>query len=215
MIFKVCNGTLDTVLFINKIIQISGIQETTKKNGAEPKSLMSRKIFTYFMIMKLIFKSITIVILMFLVSSCASIVSSSRWPLTVNSEPVGAKVEITNKKGVVVYNGSTPATMELKSGAGYFAKESYSLKVQMNGFADKIVPINCKFNGWYIGNLVFGGLIGILIVDPITGAMYRLDTGIVNVKLDKTTASTEPVLKIMNINDIPSEWKDKLVCIVK
>ena len=102
--------------------------------------------------MKLFLKSITIIVVMFLVSSCASIVSSSKWPLTVNSDPVGAKVVITNKTGVEVFNGTTPATMKLKSGAGYFAKETYSVKMQMNGFADKIVPVSCKLNGWFIGN---------------------------------------------------------------
>jgi hypothetical protein len=30
-------------------------------------------------------------------------------------------------------------------------------------------------DGWYIGNILFGGLIGILIVDPLTGAMWKLD----------------------------------------
>lgn len=29
-------------------------------------------------------------------------------------------------------------------------------------------------NGWYIGNLLFGGIIGLLIVDPATGAMWTL-----------------------------------------
>lgn len=29
-------------------------------------------------------------------------------------------------------------------------------------------------SGWYLGNVVFGGLIGLLIVDPLTGAMYNL-----------------------------------------
>jgi hypothetical protein len=168
-----------------------------------------------FLAMKLFLKGITIIVVMFFLSSCASIVSSRKWPLTVNSDPVGAKVVITNKTGVEVFNSTTPATIKLKSGAGYFTKETYIIKFQMDGFADKTVPVNCKFNSWYIGNLVFGGLIGILIIDPITGAMYRLKTDIVNVKLDKTTASSEPVLKIMNINDIPREWKDKLVCISK
>lgn len=31
-----------------------------------------------------------------------------------------------------------------------------------------------RLSGWYFGNLVFGGLIGMLIVDPLTGAMYNL-----------------------------------------
>jgi hypothetical protein len=29
-------------------------------------------------------------------------------------------------------------------------------------------------SGWYFGNLLFGGVIGMLIVDPLTGAMYNL-----------------------------------------
>lgn len=33
-------------------------------------------------------------------------------------------------------------------------------------------------DGWYIGNLLFGGLIGMLIVDPATGAMYKLDDSV-------------------------------------
>lgn len=30
-------------------------------------------------------------------------------------------------------------------------------------------------NGWYLGNLLFGGLLGWVIIDPITGAMYKFD----------------------------------------
>ena len=37
-------------------------------------------------------------------------------------------------------------------------------------------------NGWYIGNVVFGGLIGLLIVDPETGAMWRLDENPIGVE---------------------------------
>lgn len=29
-------------------------------------------------------------------------------------------------------------------------------------------------DGWYWGNILFGGLIGMLAVDPATGAMYKL-----------------------------------------
>jgi hypothetical protein len=29
-------------------------------------------------------------------------------------------------------------------------------------------------DGWYIGNILFGGVIGFLIVDPATGAMWKL-----------------------------------------
>jgi len=29
-------------------------------------------------------------------------------------------------------------------------------------------------NGWYFGNLAIGGILGMLVIDPLTGAMYRM-----------------------------------------
>jgi hypothetical protein len=55
-------------------------------------------------------------------SACASIVSKSRWPFSVMTEPPGAHVAITNKIGVEVYNGKTPMAIKLKSGASFFQK---------------------------------------------------------------------------------------------
>jgi hypothetical protein len=34
--------------------------------------------------------------------------------------------------------------------------------------------LDSSVSGWYFGNLAFGGVIGMLIVDPLTGAMYNL-----------------------------------------
>lgn len=163
--------------------------------------------------MKFLTKTLSVVVIITFFSSCASIVSRSNWPLTVNTNPNGAKVVITDKKGIVVYNGNTPTTMSLKSGAGFFAKQSYKVKLTMDGYGEKVIPVECKLNGWYIGNIVFGGLIGILIVDPVTGAMYKLDTEYINETFAKTTLSTEQSLKIMNIDDMPATLKKHLVCV--
>jgi hypothetical protein len=164
--------------------------------------------------MKFLVKTLTILVLTATLTNCASIVSRSSWPLTVNSNPSGAKVEITDKKGVVVFNGNTPSTMSLKSGAGFFAKQSYKVKITMDGYSEKIIPVECSLNGWYIGNIVFGGLIGWLIVDPATGAMYKLDAEFMNETLTKSaTSSVEPALRIININDMPAGMKDHLVAI--
>lgn len=163
--------------------------------------------------MKFLSKTLSVIVIIAIFSSCASIVSKSSWPLTVNTNPNGAKVEITDKKGVVVYNGNTPATMSLKSGAGFFSKQSYKVKLTLDGYGEKIIPVECTLNGWYIGNIVFGGLIGLLIVDPATGAMYKLDREVINETFTKTTSSNEPSLRIMNINDLPESMKTHLVCI--
>ncbi len=68
------------------------------------------------------------------ISACASIVSKSNWPLTVNSNPSGANIIITNIDGKSVFSGTTPATLKLKSGAGFFKKESYKIKFQLTGY---------------------------------------------------------------------------------
>jgi hypothetical protein len=147
----------------------------------------------------------------FLFSSCASIVSKSTYPLSINSSPSNAKVSITDKKGKEIYLGNTPATVKLKAGAGFFSKAEYQVKFSSPGYDDKIVPITFKLDGWYFGNLLLGGLLGMLIIDPATGAMWKIETEFLNETLSKSTASIAPEMKIMNINEIPENWKNHLV----
>ena len=147
----------------------------------------------------------------FLFSSCASIVSKSTYPLSINSSPSNAKVSITDKKGKEIYLGNTPATVKLKAGAGFFSKAEYQVKFSSPGYDDKIVPITFKLDGWYFGNILIGGLLGMLIIDPATGAMWKIETEFLNETLSKSTASIDPEMKIMNINEIPENWKTHLV----
>lgn len=147
----------------------------------------------------------------FLFSSCASIVSKSTYPLSINSSPSNAKVSITDKKGKEIYLGNTPATVKLKAGAGFFSKAEYQVKFSSPGYDDKIVAINFELDGWYFGNLLLGGVLGMLIIDPATGAMWKIETEFLNETLSKSTASIDPEMKIMNINEIPENWKTHLV----
>lgn len=164
--------------------------------------------------MKRITKTITFIAIVLVFTGCASIVSSSTWPLSVKSEPVGAKVQITNRHGISVFSGQTPATVLLKSGAGFFANESYLVKLTLDGYAEKTIPVNCRLNGWYFGNIIFGGVIGLLIVDPATGAMFRLETPYINEPLTpKATSDKGTSLKIVSINDLTQDMRNHLVSI--
>ncbi|MCI1778967.1 MAG: hypothetical protein LKI53_03315 [Bacteroidales bacterium] len=165
--------------------------------------------------MKIFKKVLTVMLLGLVLDSCASIVSKSSWPLSINTNPSGAKIEITNQKGFVVFNGVTPSSVLLKSGDGYFTRQSYKIKISMDGYADRILTVDSSLNAWYIGNIVFGGIIGFLIVDPITGAMYKLDTEYINETLSKNpvSANAKPMLKIINVNDLPAEAQRHLVSI--
>ncbi len=114
-----------------------------------------------------------------LFSGCASIVSKSNWPVTIQSNPTNAKCVIAKSDGVQVHAGETPMTVTLDASDGYFSYAKYIVKCSKDGHQDSSSELSAHLNGWYAGNIVFGGLIGLLIVDPATGAMWRLDETLV------------------------------------
>ncbi len=150
-----------------------------------------------------------------LLSGCASIVSKTNWPITINSTPSEANISITDKKGLEVYSGSTPATLKLKSGSGFFGKASYQIKFEKEGYDIKVIPIQFKLNGWYFGNLLLGGVIGMLIVDPATGAMYRIETDLINETLKKKESVKDTLvvneLQVLDIKDVPIDLRRSMV----
>lgn len=147
-------------------------------------------------------------------TSCASIVSKTKYPVSIDSTPRDASVTIKNRRGEEVFTGKTPALVKLKSGAGFFSNAKYSVTISKPGFADKTVELTATINGWYFGNLVFGGLLGLLIIDPATGAMYKLKQTDINETLQSqnstTSVSNEHKLRIMDINEVPESMKSKL-----
>ena len=107
-------------------------------------------------------------------SGCASIAGNSSYPVTLNSSPSEAKFVISNKDGQEVHSGITPSTVTLKSSAGYFDGEMYSVKYAKEGYSDSYSSIDSSLSGWYFGNILFGGILGFLIIDPASGAMWKL-----------------------------------------
>jgi hypothetical protein len=163
--------------------------------------------------LKLKFLAISSILLL---TGCASIVSKSSWPITINSSPSEAKISIKDKKGIEIYTGNTPATLKLKSGAGFFSKARYQVTFEKVGYDKKVVPVEFKLNGWYFGNIIFGGPLGLLIIDPATGAMFKLETEFLNETLTKSVANVETKeLKLLDINNIPAEWKKHLILVSK
>lgn len=160
---------------------------------------------------------VSISIFLIFSSSCASIVSKSLYPFTVNTDPSNATVVIEDSDGNEVFNGSAPAIIELKAGKKFFKRESYMVHVSHDGYKSTSFPVNFRVDGWYWGNLLFGGLIGMLIVDPATGAMYKLDMDHRNITLsqgqDSDNASIYPSLKIMQISDLDMATRRTLIAL--
>ena len=100
---------------------------------------------------------------------CASIVSDSKEVVTISSSPSAAQIAIADQSGVEVYQGTTHS-VTLDASAGYFDGQEYTVTF-FEGHASASVKVDSRINGWYVGNIVFGGFIGWPVVDPLTGAM--------------------------------------------
>jgi hypothetical protein len=107
-------------------------------------------------------------------SGCATIVHSGPRTIPISSSPPGAKVSIYDRSNTLVQTNTTPFVAQLPVKYGYFKAQNYRLEFELPGHAPAVVNLDSSVSGWYFGNLAFGGVIGMLIVDPLTGAMFNL-----------------------------------------
>ena len=145
-------------------------------------------------------------------TSCASIVSKSSYPVTIASNPPGATFTLKRLNGMAMSTGVTPATIILSSSTGYFQPARYIVEFTNKGVTQS-VPFNASINGWYFGNLLFGHIIGMLIVDPATGAMWRLDDTVIATFNQKASIEDNHGLKICTIDQVPLSLRSHLVAL--
>ena len=72
----------------------------------------------------------------------------------------------------------------LSAGKSYFSSSRYTLTFTKPGYTTTTRSLGSSLDLWYIGNIFLPGgiLFGMLIIDPITGDMWKLDE-FVNVTL--------------------------------
>ena len=157
-------------------------------------------------------KVMSIILFAVLMSSCASIVSKSSYPVSFTSNPNGSNLVITDSMGLEIYSGKTPTVVELAGKDGFFSGASYRITLSKEGYDNKTIIIQSKLDGWYWGNILFGGLIGMLIVDPATGAMWTLPMAS-NTTLTKATAmeNSRRELRFVMLDDVPEEDLENLI----
>lgn len=168
------------------------------------------------MVNKIYFYVSITMISIFILTGCSSIVSKSDYPISIASTPTGASVVISDlKKGKEIFKGITPCNVTLKAKSGFFSPAKYSVVIKKPGYESQNVTLTASLDGWYFGNILFGGLIGMLIVDPATGAMWKLPNDI-NITLSQTKTGVsmkyqDREMKIVFYDDIPESWKQKLI----
>ena len=132
---------------------------------------------------------LTLLVAALALTSCASIVSDTRYPIKVKTYPQGAHCTITDDDGNIVAQQVTPFTYEAQSGVGYFDANKLHFDFYLDGHDDNVVTLDTKLDPWYLGNLVLGGLVGLFLVDPLTGAMFEFRDDEVAVSMRKSGPS--------------------------
>ncbi|MHB8828533.1 MAG: hypothetical protein ACYC6Q_03245 [Syntrophales bacterium] len=136
---------------------------------------------------KIIFTGATLFCIFFL-TGCATIMSHGPQTIPILTQPDGAECEITDvAAGKNIVKAKTPHTATLERGDGYFQKKYYNITLSKDGYVTEKVSITPELNPWYIANLLFGGIPGMLIVDPLTGSMWRFEEKEISVKLYQDT----------------------------
>ncbi len=149
-------------------------------------------------------------------SGCATIVGHPTQLIPVASTPSDASIRVVDETGAEIFKGTTPTTMTLpKSNGHYWGKKSFTVTISKDGFESQSVPITASANGWYLaGNLVFGGLIGYFIVDPLNGNMYTLSPEAVATSLGTKTAhnnsARDGTIAVMLLQDVPAELRGQM-----
>ncbi|MEP2023622.1 MAG: PEGA domain-containing protein [Reichenbachiella sp.] len=131
-------------------------------------------------------KLLAVSLALFLMSSCASIIHGPTQTVDFTSQPTGATITIDGKE-----YGKTPQAIELRrkgrEKGDKSDKQMYDVKVALDGYYPYELKIKREMDGWFLGNILFGGLIGI-IVDASNGAMYKLTPDQIIAQMNKSTA---------------------------
>ncbi len=103
----------------------------------------------------------------------------------------------------------------LPASSGYFKAAKYQIEFSKRGLATQNVPLTADIDGWYFGNILFGGPIGMLIVDPATGAMWKLPDNVNANASPIATLSSEngKAIKLVDKNSIPAGLQTQLIAL--
>jgi len=166
--------------------------------------------------MKTFLKPISL-ILVIVFMGCATIIGDKTQLMPINSAPDSATILITDEKGTQVFRGQTPTSVTLqKSDGSYWGGKDYTVRISKEGYDAQTIAVTSSPNGWYIaGNLLFGGLIGWFIVDPLNGGMYNLSPEQITASLGEKSAYNNDFsngsISIVLIENVPRQLRDKMI----
>lgn len=153
-------------------------------------------------------------------SACATIMGQPTQTLPISSAPSEASITVVDEAGVEVFKGATPTSVTLQKSTGkYWGKKNFTVTITKAGYQSQVIPVAASANGWYIaGNLVFGGLIGWFVVDPLSGNMYTLSPeavagNLATAKSAHNNTAKDGSIAIVLIEDVPAALRSQMVSV--
>ncbi|MDD5705127.1 MAG: hypothetical protein PHR35_04320 [Kiritimatiellae bacterium] len=110
-----------------------------------------------------------------LTAGCATICSRSRYEVSIESQPCGARVAVLDHSQRVIATGITPCKATFKAKRGYLRPAILDVRFERDGYWPARLPVMADADPWVLGDFVLpGSLVWFLAVDGATGAMWRL-----------------------------------------
>lgn len=111
------------------------------------------KKFTFYLLGVSVLSSLT---------SCATLMHGTYQSVGIASNPSNAYIWVDRN-----YVGNTPLIV------GMSRNDNHIVRVELEGYQPYEVVFSKQLSGWVLGNIIFGGVIG-LAVDAVSGAIYKL-----------------------------------------
>ncbi len=108
---------------------------------------------------------------------CATIMNGREQDVGLSSNPTSAKVMIDGQ-----IMGKTPLTVKLTR------KDNHVVRFELPGYRPYETTLTRGVSGWVLGNIIFGGVVG-LAIDAVTGGIYKLTPNQIHAALDKEDLS--------------------------
>jgi hypothetical protein len=124
-------------------------------------------------------KNIFIIFFITLLFSCSTIINGSKQQVQFISEPSDAEIIIDG-----VHIGKTPAMYKLRRGKDHF------IEIKKSGYSPYRLTTSKSMSGWFWGNCLCGGIVG-MFIDLVSGSAYDIDPTTVTAHLSKNTALNE------------------------
>lgn len=113
-------------------------------------------------------------------AGCATILSKSQYSFSLKANEPDTIVKVYDRDGAFVKEAKAPSTIELDADAGMFSRASYRFVFEKPGFETVEGGVTAQVDPYYWLNFITtpSMLLGLLLVDPISGAMWSFDENV-------------------------------------